>query len=336
MDPLQGLPFVECWKDDGDRGRARHPESRQRSQRKTSEGPFAVAPPKRLKGKAFSAAAPALSDVGPPTPAGKSPNRRVKIAPKNPKDAPAPVAAAAPATPPQEEKAPKKERGPKGKDGKDGKEGGKDAKEGKKGKGGAPSASKAKPIPDNPNFRYIVRIAGADLDGRRPTGPRPHWRARRRSPRRRGRLPDGVGQSPPRCSATSRRRSSTGSRPCSPTLPERLPTWMLNHPVDYITGETRHLIGADLETSRRDDVNQMKMIRSYRGVRHERGQKVRGQRTRSNGRTGMAAGVLKKDAKAAAAAAKGAEKAAVPAAPRRPAAAQPRPRPRPPRREKKA
>src|SRR4029077_6828780 len=100
--------------------------------------------------------------------AGESPNRRVSIAPKNPKDAPAPVAAAAPATPPEEEKAPKKERGPKGKDGKDGKEGGKDAKEGKKGKGGAPSASKAKPIPDNPNFRYIVRIAGADLDGRRP------------------------------------------------------------------------------------------------------------------------------------------------------------------------
>jgi small subunit ribosomal protein S13 len=107
-------------------------------------------------------------------------------------------------------------------------------------------------------------------------------------------------------------------------LPEKLPPWMLNHPVDYITGEAHHLVGADLETARRDDVNQMKMIRSYRGVRHERGQKVRGQRTRSNGRTGMAAGVLKKDAKAAAAAAKGAEKGggggpAAPAAPAAPA-----------------
>lgn len=46
----------------------------------------------------------------------------------------------------------------------------------------------------------------------------------------------------------------------------------------------------------------MKMVRSYRGVRHERGQKVRGQRTRSNGRTGMAAGVIKKTAREAAAA----------------------------------
>jgi len=96
-------------------------------------------------------------------------------------------------------------------------------------------------------------------------------------------------------------------------LPERVPAWMVNHPVDRAGGERHHFLGAELETSRRDDVNVMKMVRSYRGVRHERGQKVRGQRTRSNGRTGMAAGVLKKDAKAAAAAA-GKEEAA-PAAP---------------------
>jgi small subunit ribosomal protein S13 len=106
-------------------------------------------------------------------------------------------------------------------------------------------------------------------------------------------------------------------------LPQKLPPWMLNHPRDYAAGETHHLVGGDLETARRDDVNLMKMIRSYRGVRHERGQKVRGQRTRSNGRTGMAAGVLKKDAKAAAAAAKGGEDKEKPAAAATPAAATP-------------
>ena len=97
-------------------------------------------------------------------------------------------------------------------------------------------------------------------------------------------------------------------------------------------GTTLHYIGVDLDTRRRDNVNQMRMIRSYRGVRHERGQKVRGQRTRSNGRTGMAAGVLKKTAKEAAAAAakeesggggagKPAAAAAAPAAPAKGAAA---------------
>lgn len=86
---------------------------------------------------------------------------------------------------------------------------------------------------------------------------------------------------------------------------EKLPPWMLNRPLDRGTGESRHLISTELETSLRDDTNLMKMIRSYKGIRHERGQKVRGQRTKSNGRTGMAAGVLKKAAKEA-----GAKKAA--------------------------
>jgi small subunit ribosomal protein S13 len=88
------------------------------------------------------------------------------------------------------------------------------------------------------------------------------------------------------------------------TIAQKLPPWMLNHPNDRATGETKHLISADWETGIRDDVNLMKMIRSYKGIRHERGQKVRGQRTKSNGRTGMAAGVLKKAAKEAAAGAK--------------------------------
>jgi small subunit ribosomal protein S13 len=97
-------------------------------------------------------------------------------------------------------------------------------------------------------------------------------------------------------------------------LPGRLPVWMLNRPREIVGGETRHTIGGDLETARRDDMNLMKMIRSYKGVRHERGQKVRGQRTRSNGRTGMAAGVLKKAAKEAAAAKGESGGAAAPAA----------------------
>ena len=101
-------------------------------------------------------------------------------------------------------------------------------------------------------------------------------------------------------------------------LPAKVPPWMINHPHEPLLGDSVHYIGADLDTRRRDDVNQMKMIRSYRGVRHERGQKVRGQRTRSNGRTGMAAGVLKKAAKEAAAAA-GKEEAAPAAAPAAPA-----------------
>jgi len=79
---------------------------------------------------------------------------------------------------------------------------------------------------------------------------------------------------------------------------------MVNRPHDWETGADMHLYGSDIELRLRDDINRMKMIRCYRGIRHEQGQKVRGQRTRSNGRTGLTVGVIKKTAIAAAKAAK--------------------------------
>lgn len=87
-------------------------------------------------------------------------------------------------------------------------------------------------------------------------------------------------------------------------LGEHLPSWAVNRQKDWYTGEFVHLIGTDVDINRRDDVNRMKMIRCYRGVRHEQGQKVRGQRTRSNGRTGLTVGVTKKVIAQQAAAAK--------------------------------
>ena len=238
-------------------------------------------------------------------------------APKNPKEAETPPAPAAQpaAAAPTDEKAPRKEKTGKGK------EGGGKAKPGKA--EGAPGAPKkaAKKIPDNPDFRYIVRLANTDLDGTRAAGLALT-----------GVKGLGLRMAEVVCrSAGVNASEMLGNLPEATVegieqvlgqLPEKLPPWMLNHPKDYAAGETHHFVGGDLETARRDDVNLMKMVRSYRGVRHERGQKVRGQRTRSNGRTGMAAGVLKKAAKEAAAAKSSEEKpAAAPAAPAPSAAA---------------
>lgn len=243
----------------------------------------------------------------------------MNVAPKEPKDAPAqPTAPKAETGPePVAEKPPKKEKGGKGKEPKEGKEG----KEGKgKGRPGAPGKT-TKIIPDNPNFRYIVRVANTDLDGTRATalaltGVR------------------GVGL---RIAEVACRLADVKANEMIGNLPEPtvegientlshlttiVPAWMVNHHREPVGGESPHYIGPDLDTRRRDDINLMKMVRSYRGVRHERGQKVRGQRTRSNGRTGMAAGVLKKAAKEAAAAA-GKEEAPAAAAAPAPAAATP-------------
>ena len=78
------------------------------------------------------------------------------------------------------------------------------------------------------------------------------------------------------------------------TYVEYAPEWSINRQLDYETGADMHLIGNELELTRKDDINRMKMIRCYRGIRHETHHKVRGQRTRSNGRHGLTMGVSKK------------------------------------------
>lgn len=52
-------------------------------------------------------------------------------------------------------------------------------------------------------------------------------------------------------------------------------------------------VGTDWVVMVREDVEGMKRIRSYKGVRHEFGYKVRGQRTRSTGRGGAVVGVVR-------------------------------------------
>lgn len=78
------------------------------------------------------------------------------------------------------------------------------------------------------------------------------------------------------------------------TYSEHVPEWMANRPRDVYTGKTRHQLGADLTMAIEDDINRMRKMRCYRGVRHETGQKVRGQRTKSTGRTGTTVGVKRK------------------------------------------
>ena len=74
-------------------------------------------------------------------------------------------------------------------------------------------------------------------------------------------------------------------------LGDHVPPWMTNRQNDFFSGETTHLVGTDVEEKRRHDINRMKQIESYKGVRHKRGQKVRGQRTKSTGRTEGTIGV---------------------------------------------
>ncbi|MEB3765113.1 MAG: 30S ribosomal protein S13 [Desulfurococcales archaeon] len=73
-----------------------------------------------------------------------------------------------------------------------------------------------------------------------------------------------------------------------------LPAWMYNRRKDYETGKDKHLIGSELIFHARRDIEREIRIGSWRGVRHRIGLKVRGQRTRTTGRLGMTVGVKKK------------------------------------------
>jgi small subunit ribosomal protein S13 len=73
-----------------------------------------------------------------------------------------------------------------------------------------------------------------------------------------------------------------------------IPNWLLNRRRDLETGKDMHLISADLVLRSKMDIDQMKEIKSWRGYRHAYGLKVRGQRTKTTGRSGKALGVKKK------------------------------------------
>lgn len=72
------------------------------------------------------------------------------------------------------------------------------------------------------------------------------------------------------------------------------PTHMLNRRKDPFTGNDLHLLGSDLVVGMKSDIDLMKKMKSWKGVRHSVGLKVRGQCTRTTGRFGAAVGVARK------------------------------------------
>lgn len=73
-----------------------------------------------------------------------------------------------------------------------------------------------------------------------------------------------------------------------------VPNWMVNRPKDLRTGDDLHIIGNKLEITIKRDIDRMKKIKSYKGVRHHLKLKVRGQRTKSTGRHGLVIGVMRR------------------------------------------
>lgn len=157
-------------------------------------------------------------------------------------------------------------------------------------------------------FRHILRVSGTDIDGTKKLvyglskirGVGPSFAAaivracELRPELRVGDLSD----------AEVQKLEDAMRDPAKFGLPPRL----FDRRKSPEKGRDLHLIGPDLTLSAKADIDFMKDIRSWKGVRHSLGLKVRGQRTRTTGRKGRAVGVAKKIVLEAARAAAMAEK----------------------------
>ena len=73
-----------------------------------------------------------------------------------------------------------------------------------------------------------------------------------------------------------------------------IPKWFLNRQRCIKEGTYSQLYSNMVDTRLREDLERMKKVRKHRGLRHFWGLKVRGQKTKSTGRTGKTLGVAKK------------------------------------------
>ena len=70
-----------------------------------------------------------------------------------------------------------------------------------------------------------------------------------------------------------------------------VPSWLLNRRKDYESGEDKHIISSDLIFEKDNDLKRMKKTKTYKGLRHQWGVPVRGQRTKSNFRKNKGKGL---------------------------------------------
>lgn len=73
-----------------------------------------------------------------------------------------------------------------------------------------------------------------------------------------------------------------------------IPAWLCNRRKDRVLGADLHYTGSLLIFYVKEDIEHEKRIKSWRGIRHALGLKVRGQRTRTTGRSGITVGVKRK------------------------------------------
>lgn len=143
------------------------------------------------------------------------------------------------------------------------------------------------------DFLYILRIADADIDGVRPIGMglTNVKGIGRRTARRICQLSE---IDPSKLGGHLDDSEQDRLRNTIDTYPSLVPGWLVNRERDLETNEDAHLFSLEVKLTRDDDIARLAEMKAYRGLRHRSGHKVRGQRLRSNGRSGLTLGVERK------------------------------------------
>jgi small subunit ribosomal protein S13 len=143
------------------------------------------------------------------------------------------------------------------------------------------------------DFKHLVRIAGRDLDGTKKLivaisdlrGVGYNFASV---------VTSRIGLDPrARLGTLSEEQVREVEKAIQNATKSSLPAWYYNRRNDPDTGETKQLLGSDLDFVIKGDVDDEKNIQSWKGIRHSLGLKVRGQRTRTTGRKGRTVGVRK-------------------------------------------
>ena len=143
------------------------------------------------------------------------------------------------------------------------------------------------------DFKYIIRIANSDVSGEERLA-NALTSIRGIGPRISNAIVQKLKLNPNKLAGKLDDKNVVDIENAIMNLNDYVPDWLLNRQKDYDTGEDIHPVSVELKMVHDEDLNRMKKVKSYKGIRHASGHKVRGQRTYSNGRKGLALGVSRK------------------------------------------
>ena len=146
---------------------------------------------------------------------------------------------------------------------------------------------------DDSDFKYIIRIANSDVSGEERL-VNALTSIRGIGPRISNAIVQKLKLDPNKLAGKLDDKNVVDIENAIMNLNDYVPDWLLNRQKDYDTGEDIHPVSVELKMTHDEDLNRMKKVKSYKGLRHASGHKVRGQRTYSNGRKGLALGVSRK------------------------------------------